>query len=72
MATLHVAVARSSKSSVVRTCSYGSKKITLLQGQIFVNATSMEEVRDCTWYMYTVNTEHVLQLAIPYFEELWQ
>ena len=36
------------------------------QGSIFVNGTPVEEIRE--WYI--ANTGYVLQLALPYYEEL--
>ena len=37
-----------------------------LQGSIYVNGTPVEEIRE--WYI--ANTGYVLQLALPYYEEL--
>ncbi len=40
--------------------------IEMMQGEIYVNGISMDEIRD--WYV--ANTGYVLQLATPYYEEL--
>ncbi len=37
-----------------------------MQGEIYINGISMDEIRD--WYV--ANTGYVLQLAMPYYEEL--
>ena len=37
-----------------------------MQGSIYVNGTPVEEIRE--WYI--ANTGYVLQLALPYYEEL--
>ena len=40
--------------------------MTFTQGSIYVNGTPVEEIRE--WYI--ANTGYVLQLALPYYEEL--
>ena len=40
--------------------------VITLQGEIYVNGAELDDIRD--WYVS--NSGYVLQLAMPYFEEL--
>ena len=50
----------------ISTKSFNSTVLSNLQGSIFVNGHKLDDVRD--WYI--ANSGYVLQLAMPYYEQL--